>query len=382
MTSLRTPASAAALLAISAVGRWSGASAFAPYSAWFLAGGLVVLLYSGLRATYSRSDRLWPMDRNEPEILHLTWPDYLKVAICWIDAFKRTYAVPPGLYFTGSRYDRDAPLLVTSNYLLTVFLVVRRVRAFNARLLVVDTDGINVWCAAGKGQFSDTEILKQLSRYDRELLAGGKWLTLILPKVGLSGVSLKALREARIRPIIGPLYAKDLAEYLSRPPLKDRDEDQILFGLRSRVFSWLPGFVQVLGYSVTLFVALLVVEQIWDLPAPIGVVGITAFLATAYPVFFPWIPGARFAVKAIWLAAFVSLGLYALTFVNVIDSANLIVAVLFTFGTSIFIGLSFTGNSAVSNYSRVRQETARFLPLNVLFYIGSLAAYVVRGVGR
>lgn len=166
--------------------------------------------------------------------------------------------------------------------------------------------------------------------------------------------------------------------------MRDRDEDRILFGLRSRLFSWLPGFAQILGYSVTLFVVLLVVEQIWGLRAPFGVVSITAVLATAYPVFFPWIPGVRFAVKAIWMAAFLSLGLLTLSVLDssLVYSDDLIVAVPFTFATSIFIGLSYTGNSAVSNYSRVRKETARFLPLNVLLFIGSLAAYVVMGVGR
>jgi hypothetical protein len=79
---------------------------------------------------------------------------------------------------------------------------------------------------------------------------------------------------------------------------------------------------------------------------------------------------------------FSSIGLSALTVFGVIPLADLIMAILFIFATAVFVGLSYTGNSAVSNYSRVRKETARFLPLNVLLYIGSLAAFIMTEVYR
>jgi hypothetical protein len=312
----------------------------------------------------------------------LTLLDYLKAVVCWFDAFKQTYAIEPGLYYTGKHYDREAPMLVTSNYFLTVFLVVRRIRTFNTRLLVIDTDGINVWCSAGEGKFSNAEILKQLDRYERNLLSDGQWLTLILPKLSFAGVNLRYLREANIRPIIGPIYAKDLPAYLSQPPFENRNEDRIMFGLQSRLFTWLPGLVQYLSYSFAAVIVLWGMEQIWNLPLPTGLILVTALLATAYPILFPWIPGVRFAVKGLWLAAFASIGLSALTVFGVIPLADLIMAILFIFATAVFVGLSYTGNSAVSNYSRVRKETARFLPLNVLLYIGSLAAFIMTEVYR
>ena len=39
------------------------------------------------------------------------------------------------------------------------------------------------------------------------------WLTLVLPKLSLAGVDLRALRKVRVRPLIGPVYAKDLPAY-------------------------------------------------------------------------------------------------------------------------------------------------------------------------
>jgi len=382
MKPLLLPLGAIGLIAAGVTGKWSDITPLAPYAIWLLAMGLAMLGYVALKTTYYQSETPWPANSDPPRPLHLTWLDYLKAVVCWFDAFKRTYAIEPGLYYTGQHYDREAPLLVTSNYLLTVFLVVRRIRAFNARLLIIDTDGINVWCAAGKGQFSDAEIRKQLDRYDRELLTHDTWLTLILPKFSLSGVELRALRRAKIRPLIGPLHAKDLPAYLANPPLQDRDEDRVRFGLQARIFTWLPGLVQFLGYGLVAVIVLLGVELAFGIPAPLGLLGIAALLATAYPILFPWLPGVRFAVKGIWLATFTSLGLSALNVGGILPPSDLIMAVLFTFASAIFFALAYTGNSAVSNYSRVRQEIARFLPLDVLLYLGSLAAFVLKGVLR
>jgi hypothetical protein len=370
------------LLVAGVAGHWLDLDLFAPYAMWFLVGSLVMMFYIGLSATYYRSGTNWIDGSKQPQPLYLTWPDYLKAVVCWLDAFKKTYAIEPGLYYTGKHYDHRAPLLVTSNYFLTVFLVVRRIRAFNARLLVIDTDGTNVWCSAGEGKFSNAEILKQLNRYDRKLLTDGHRLTLILPKLSFAGVNLGGLRKAGVRPIIGPIYAKDLPAYLAQPPYKDRDEDRVLFNLQSRLFTWLPGLVQVFTYSFAVVLAFWGLAQIWGFPVPIGILVLTGVLATAYPILFPWIPGERFAVKGLWLAALTSLVICALAAAGALSMANLPMTLLFTFGTAIFFGLSYTGNSAVSNFSRIRKEIARFLPLYSFFYAASLAAFVITEVYR
>src|SRR3990172_2220623 len=62
------------------------------------------------------------------------------------------YQVPPGLYAVGQP-DRTSPVLVTANYKLTFDRLRSRLSEINAWILVLDTKGINVWCAAGKGTF-------------------------------------------------------------------------------------------------------------------------------------------------------------------------------------------------------------------------------------
>jgi acetyl-CoA decarbonylase/synthase complex subunit gamma len=367
----------AALLAAGAAGLWLDVSSLAPYGSALLALGGLLLANDALSATYYRSGTPWPQASSEPQPLRIGWLDYVKAAISWLDAFKRTYVVEPGLYYTGDRYDRGAPLLVTSNYRLTVFLVTRRVRAFNTRLLVVDTDGINVWCAAGKGEFGNQAILAQIRRYPRSWLTQDKWLRLILPKFGLAGVDLRSLRKHGIRPIIGPLYARDLPAYLAEPPLRDRDDDSVVFGLQMRAFSWLPGLKQMVGYSLLLVIFFVAAQWLWGSSVPVGLVAISAFVATAYPLLYPWIPGGRFAVKGLWLGAIAAAGLGLGAAAGLLAAADLVASIPFTLATGLFFGLAYTGNSAVSNYTRVRKETAQFLVPDVALFAVSLLAFVV-----
>ena len=358
------------LAAVGIAGVIFDSTAFQAEGPWFLALGLTMLAYLVLKRTYYRAGSVWQADSNEPKPLNLTRLDYVKAMICWLDSFKRTYAVKPGLYYTGDRYDHDSPLLVTANYHLTVFLLVRRLRR-NVRLLVVDTDSINVWCAAGKGTFCNDAIFEQLNRYGQHLPKDDGRLKLILPKLCLAGVDIGALREAGFDAIIGPVYGKDLPTYLSTAPCKDRDTDRVLFGLQSRLFTAPPGLLQTLKYSVTLLLALWLARQIWPFALPVaGVLGLTMVLTIAYPVCFPYLPGKWFAVKGLSLAIVVSAA-------RAHKAAETTMA-KDTLASGMYFGQSYSGNSAVSNGTSVRKETARLLPVYVLLYMASLAAFIIK----
>jgi CO dehydrogenase/acetyl-CoA synthase gamma subunit (corrinoid Fe-S protein) len=57
------------------------------------------------------------------------------------------YKVAPGLYGVGNP-GPDSPVLVTANYKLSFDAVRKELKHTHAWLLVLDTRGINVWCAA------------------------------------------------------------------------------------------------------------------------------------------------------------------------------------------------------------------------------------------
>ena len=75
------------------------------------------------------------------------------------------YKVDPGLYALGAP-DADSPVLVSANFKMSFDLLREALPGRNAWILVLDTDGINVWCAAGKGTFG-TEELAGMDRSER-----------------------------------------------------------------------------------------------------------------------------------------------------------------------------------------------------------------------
>jgi len=290
----------------------------------------------------------------EPIPLNFNFIDYIKALISWLFLFMKIYIIKPGLYYIGQN-EKDAPLLVTANNFLTVFLLVRRIKKRNVRLLVLDTKGINVWCSAGKGQFSDKEIISKADHFG--LLNSGNKLKIILPKFSLSGVNLKELRKNGIRPIIGPLYAKDVPGYLDEGSFSDQTDDIVNFGLKSRIFTALPTAVQFFYYFLTIYVISLDT-------LPYHLIWLATGLAFLYPLLFPLLPGKLFAIKGLFLALFISIISMLIINISFSDQLSLII---FIFATSVFIALSYTGNSAVSNYSSVRKEIARFYRLLVFF---------------
>ncbi len=62
------------------------------------------------------------------------------------------HRVEPGLYRLGSP-GPDSPVFASANYTLSFDALRAALGGVDAYILVLDTKGINVWCAAGKGTF-------------------------------------------------------------------------------------------------------------------------------------------------------------------------------------------------------------------------------------
>ncbi|MCU0848877.1 MAG: hypothetical protein MUD12_13410 [Spirochaetes bacterium] len=309
--------------------------------------------------------------------------DYLKVLYSWTRAYRKTFIIEPGLYFTGEKYDKEAPLLVTSNYHMTVFILWRELKGRNARILVIDTDGINVWCSSGKGRFSAGEIKKQIERYDRRILTGSDRVEIILPKLSLSGVSIAELRRNGISPKVGPVLAKDLPNYLDKVPLKNMYADLYRFSMKQRLFTLVPSLAQTIKYSIYIAAGLFGWHLLTGTDIHWQVVPLTALIVTLYVLLFPALPGHRFAVKGLFLSIFLSVGFgadFAFTGIFSSDAASLLFYLFFATGGCLFFALSYTGNSGISNYSLVKKEIKNFLPVTAALFVLAIAAIIVKGV--
>ena len=318
----------------------------------------------------------------KPKQIKFYFIDYLKVLYSWIRAFRKTFVIEPGLYYTGEKYNIDSPLLVTCNYHMTVFWLWRVLKKRSVRLLVIDTKGINVWCSAGKGQFSAGNIIRQLNRYDNNIIYTNDKLEIVLPKLSLSGVSIPKLKSYSIKPIIGPVYARDLPEYLDNQPLRDRVNDKFKFSFTDRLFTLAPSVIQFTKYLILMFAALFVWHYFFNTGIYWQVLPIGILFGISYIILFPLLPTKKFAIKGLTLFLFFGLMLfyYFINTSHAMDTLTLLFYLSFMSATSIFFSLYYTGNSGVSNYSLVKKEVIHFLPVSAVLYIAAITFIIIIGV--
>jgi NAD-dependent dihydropyrimidine dehydrogenase PreA subunit len=194
---------------------------------------------------------------------------------------------------------RDAPVLVTCNYDLTVRRVLRAMHGLNAYLLVAPTKGINVWCGAAGGYFTAHQVISILRTSGIEELVDHR--RLILPQLSATGVERKLVEQRTgWRVVFGPVYASDIPAYLAHGK-KSEAMRQVRFPLSSRLemaAAWaFP--VSVIGSAV--------LALGWPrLLLPFA--ALTWALALGMYAFFPWLSGKVAATRqpsATWVRALI-----------------------------------------------------------------------------
>ena len=105
---------------------------------------------------------------------------------------RMSYTVEPGLYALDRPHARS-PVLVTANYKLSFDRLRQAVAARDAWILVLDTRGVNVWCAAGKGTFATEELVRRVKLTGLEKVVTHRQM--ILPQLGATGVSAHRVKK-------------------------------------------------------------------------------------------------------------------------------------------------------------------------------------------
>ena len=130
----------------------------------------------------------------------------------------------------------DSPVFLTGNYCLTVERV-RRVleeEGIDCYLLVANSRGINVWCSAAGGHFTHHDVISALKTSGIEKLVGHR--RVILPQLAAAGIEARKVREKTGWSIVwGPVYAKDIPEFLRRGYKKSPEMREVKFPLTQRV---------------------------------------------------------------------------------------------------------------------------------------------------
>lgn len=284
------------------------------------------------------------------------------------------YLVEPGLYALGSP-GPDSPVLVSANYKLSFDHLRRSLPGQTAWILVLDTDGINVWCAAGKGSFGTDNLVRQLqtSRL-AELVGHGQ---LIVPQLAAPGLNARLVaRESGFRVLFGPVEAIDLPAYLAAG-------GQATAAMRRKYFPWRERAVlipvelgQKLPWLLPLWLLLGLLAALADPPwralaGPAALALLLAVLAgqVLTPLLLPWLPGRAFAVKGLaagLLAALVlPVAMPAAVDGSALPTLDLLAWPLLIGALASYLALEFTGASTYTSLSGVRKEARLAWPLQL-----------------
>ena len=298
---------------------------------------------------------------------------------------RMNYKVAPGLYCAGNP-DSESPVLVTANYKLTFDVLRRDVDGLDVWILVVDTRGINVWCAAGKKTFSTQEVIDRvkLSGLDRVVTHR----KLILPQLSATGVSAQEVKKGcGFEVIWGPVKAADIKSFFNNDMKADTDMRRVTFSFVERVVLIPVELSMVVKKMVWLIVFAFLISGIgWELFSfkaawmrglaffAAGVAGIISGAVLA-PAFLPWIPTRTFALKGAITGVITGIGVIWI-FWSQLDGWGALGLIFCTVVISSYLAMNFTGSTPYTSMSGVEKEMRRALPLQMAVGLLSVGVWI------
>jgi acetyl-CoA decarbonylase/synthase complex subunit gamma len=294
------------------------------------------------------------------------------------------YTVAPGLYAVGSPTP-ESPVLVSANYKLSFDHLRRSLDGVDAWVLVLDTLGINVWCAAGKGTFGTKELVSRVA-----LTKLGQVVThrrLIVPQLGAPGIAAHEVKAAcGFVVAYGPVYARDIPAYLAAGCNASPAMRRTRFAFVDRfvltpmelipavkLYPWFAlAVLCILGLYPTGILFTPALQQGWPFLA-LGLVAIVTGTVLT-PLLLPWIPFRSFALKG-WVAGLAGVGAFQVVAGHTTLDGQLITTSAYAFfpAVSSYLALNFTGCTTFTNKSGVKRE----LKVALWLYLAAAALSVI-----
>ena len=299
---------------------------------------------------------------------------------------RQRYAVAPGLYALGFP-DPWSPAFVTANYKLSFDSLRAELPGVDAWILALDTRGINVWCAAGKGTFGTDEAAGRIEASGLKKVLSHR--TLVLPQLGAPGASAPEIaRRTGFRVVFGPVRAADLKAFLDAGMKAAPGMRRVRFSFRDRLVLVpveLAGVVRSKFFlaGLALWLAAMIAGIRGAPLAGAAAAGAILAGAAATPILLPWIPGRMFAVKGaflglLWAAAVCLIGGFPPA--RPAGLAATAAALLFLPALSAFLAMNFTGSSTFTSLSGVVAEMKAAVPVMIAAGGLGLAAAVAAAV--
>lgn len=327
---------------------------------------------------------LKPVIQNIPNIsAQLTWDDYCgAIKVRW-GIGRDNYKVAPGLYKVGNP-DSQSDVFISANYKLSFDVLRQSLASLNAWVLVIDTKGVNVWCAAGKGTFGTDNLVKSIKNSSLEYIV--KHRRIIVPQLGAVGIAAHIVKgQTGFKVIYGPVRAKDIKAFVQGGYKATPEMRKVTFTLFDRA-KLIP--VDLMYGKYRLLIAALVIIVISGLDRKGILFGkvletsvfpltnlLGAYIAglVIAPLLLPFIPFRAFALKgAFW-------GLVSALILNLlfhVTSLEGIALGLISVSIASFLTMNFTGSSTYTSLSGVNKEMKTAVPIQIAFAFIGLSLFI------
>lgn len=298
---------------------------------------------------------------------------------------RNNYRVKPGLYAVGTP-DSSSEVYVSANYKLSFDHLRKNLDGLNCWILVIDTKGINVWCAAGKGTFGTKELVNRVQVCSLEKVVSHR--RLIVPQLGAVGVSAHEVKEQTgFRVAYGPVRASDIKNFVQAGYKTDREMRTVKFNLYDRLILTPVEIVGHLKYFLPLLAVLFLLsgfrdsrfttEMLTGNGLKLAVCMLSAYIGGAViaPLLLPILPSRRFAVKGIFLGILLSVMFYLTGFAgdNIIEAVSLSLIMI---SITSFMTMNFTGTSTYTSLSGVTLEMKTAVPLQIFLMLIGLLTWI------
>lgn len=323
----------------------------------------------------------------------LTWADRRGAMKARWGVGRMNYSLEPGLYALNNP-DANSPVLVTANYKMSFDKLRQALPGRNLWILVLDTKGINVWCAAGKGTFGTQELISKIENSRlKEMVTHRK---IILPQLGAPGVAAHAIKKRTgFTVYYGPIRARDVAAYLDSGYKADAKMRTMTFPLKDRAVLIPIELVEVIKPFSLLALTFLVLGGLggpgnyWANLTNFGHFAVVALAAAVLagavlsPLLLPYLPGRAFSIKGFSIGIITAIFLLYVRGVNFSAWPDRIEALAWLFiipAIASFLTMNFTGASTYTSISGVKKEMRFALPIQICAAIGGTLLWLTSRV--
>ena len=210
--------------------------------------------------------------------------------------FFRLFPCPTkvGLFPIGNPGPKS-PVLATCNFYITVRRLMKALHGRDAWLLVADSRGVNVWCAAGGDEFNTRSVVSAIKTSGVEGRVDHR--RVILPPLGAPGIKAKDVEKQTGWTVRwGPVRAGDIPRFLDEGERRTEGMKRVTYGWKERLDTALGSLFPFFLLGALGF--LLIAPRLFWVYLAAGSVAFFLFFLTC-----PWLPGKRGLTKVLFLEA-------------------------------------------------------------------------------